>query len=127
MTPKDILSESDVKHLVDEFYKKVLIDPIIGFIFTEVIALSWQKHIPIMYSFWNSILLGSNTYTGNPMIKHIKLNQKEFLKKEHFNRWLMLWEGTVNENFSGPKADEAISRAKNIAGIMQYKIGQAKT
>jgi hemoglobin len=125
MALKDISSETDVKHLLDSFYKKVIADPVIGFIFTEVIALSWEKHMPIMYSFWTSLLLGPNTYAGNPMIKHIELNQKTPLTKEHFERWLTLWESTVHENFSGPKADEAISRAKSISGIMQFKIGQS--
>ena len=118
----DIASETDVRHLVDEFYKQVVIDPVIGFIFTEVVELSWQKHMPIMYSFWNSILLGSNSYQGNAMIKHIELNQKVILTQDHFDRWLNLWESTVNENFKGAKASEAISRATNIAAIMQHKI-----
>ncbi|MES2621618.1 MAG: group III truncated hemoglobin [Bacteroidota bacterium] len=122
----DILTEADIQQLVDEFYKKVVADPVIGFIFTEVVQLSWQKHIPVMYSFWGSLLLGTNTYAGNPMIKHLELDKLVPLTKEHFERWLALWEGTVNENFEGPKADEAISRAKSIAGVMQLKIAQYK-
>ncbi len=122
----DILTEADIQQLVDEFYKKVVADPLIGFIFTEVVQLSWQKHIPVMYSFWGSLLLGTNTYAGNPMIKHLELDKLVPLTKEHFERWLALWEGTVNENFEGPKADEAISRAKSIAGVMQLKIAQSK-
>ena len=50
----------------------------------------------------------------------IRLGAKDI----HFDRWLNLWEITVNENFSGPKAIETISRAKNIAAIMQHKIAQ---
>lgn len=122
----DILTEADIHLLVDEFYKKVVADPVIGFIFTQVVQLSWQKHIPIMYSFWGSLLLGTNTYAGNPMIKHLELDKLFPLTKEHFDRWLVLWEGTVQEHFAGPKADEAISRAKNIAGVMQLKIAQYK-
>lgn len=118
----DIETETDIKTLVDEFYKKVIIDPEIGMIFTEVVRLSWEKHIPVMYSFWNSILLGADTYTGNPMIKHIELNKIYPLSREHFERWLLLWEETVNENFSGVMADQAVTRAKNIASIMQSKI-----
>lgn len=119
---KDLKTESDIKILLDKFYVKVIADPVIGVIFTEVVKLSWDKHMPVMYSFWNSILLGSNSYTGNPMIKHIELNKVFPLNQEHFERWLLLWEETVNENFSGTMADQAVSRAKNIASIMQSKI-----
>lgn len=120
---KDLKTESDIKILLDKFYVKVIADPVIGKIFTEVIKLSWDKHMPVMYSFWNSILLGANSYTGNPMTKHIELNNIYPLTTDHFERWLLLWEETVNENFSGTMADQAISRAKNIASIMQSKIG----
>lgn len=119
---KDIASEADIKLLIDSFYKKVVVDPVIGFIFTDVVALSWEKHIPIMYSFWSSLLLGANSYSGNPMIKHIDLNKIIKLTPQHFERWLLLWEQTVNEIFEGKTAGEAIVRAKNIAGLMQHKI-----
>ncbi|MBI2269269.1 MAG: group III truncated hemoglobin [Bacteroidetes bacterium] len=124
MNKHDISTEADIKLLIDSFYKKVIADPTIGFIFTNIVALSWEKHIPIMNSFWGSVLLGKNTYSGNPMIKHIELDKKIMLKKEHFDKWLLLWEDTVHENFSGENAREAISRAKNIASLMQFKIEQ---
>jgi len=47
----DISTEADIKLLIDEFYKKVIDDSTIGFIFTEVVQLSWEHHIPVMYSF----------------------------------------------------------------------------
>ncbi len=43
---KDIQDPKDIQYLVDSFYKKVLQDDVIGYIFTEVVAISWEKHIP---------------------------------------------------------------------------------
>ena len=80
----DITSEQDIKLLVDSFYKKVIVDPVIGFIFTELANFSWDKHIPVMYSFWSSILLGAHSYAGNPMVKHIDLNKLIPLNGVHF-------------------------------------------
>lgn len=122
----DILNESDIKLLVDEFYKKVVVDPVIGFIFNDVVKLSWEKHVPVMYSFWSSLLLGTTTYSGNPMVKHMELDKKVALTKNHFDRWLNLWDVTVNENFKGVNADEARTRAKHIAGIMLFKVEQSR-
>ena len=121
---KDIENETDIKLLVNSFYNKVLLDPVIGFIFTEVARLSLEKHMPVMYAFWGSILLGSQTYTGNPMAKHFELDNKTTLTTKHFAQWLLLWETTVNELFAGEKASEAIARARNIAAVMQYQIAQ---
>jgi truncated hemoglobin YjbI len=36
----DIESKTDIEILIDKFYEKVLTDPIIGFIFTDIVALS---------------------------------------------------------------------------------------
>jgi len=43
------------------------------------------------------------------------------MTSEHFERWLLLWNQTVNENFTGDRASEAIKRAKMIADLMKYK------
>ena len=77
-----------------------------------------------MYDFWESILLGSMTYKGNPMLKHLALNQKAPLENRHFERWLSLWEKTLNTHFKGSKATDALKRATQIAHLMQFKIQQ---
>ena len=124
---KDIENEADIKNLVDRFYEKVIDDPEIGFIFTRVMAVSWEVHLPIMYNFWGSILLGSGAYSGNPMQKHIALDKLVQLEDHHFERWLLLWRNTVRENFEGRSAEEAISRATNIAALMKHKVTQSRS
>ena len=51
--------------------------------------------------------------------------QKEALKKQHFDRWLLLFNETVNKLFVGNKAELAKTRALSIATIMQVKIHQS--
>jgi hemoglobin len=79
-----------------------------------------------MYSFWSGILLDDHAYAGNPMIKHIALDKKFPLKKEHFEVWLRLFYATVDELFKGMKAEEAKSRAAIIAQITQRKISESR-
>jgi hemoglobin len=122
----DISNEDDIKKLVDNFYKRVLVDPVIGHIFTEIVALSWDKHIPIMYSFWSGVLLGSATYRGNPMQQHILMDSKVHFEPRHFDAWLGLWKETVHENFEGTVAEEAVTRANNIAALMLFKIEKSR-
>ena len=104
---KQIETRADIELLVDEFYKKVLVDPVIGFIFTDVAKIDMKEHMPIMYRFWETILLDKMTYQGNPMTKHLVLNEKTPLLPEHFQRWHDLFFETVDEYFEGDKAEEA--------------------
>ncbi|MEJ7588895.1 MAG: group III truncated hemoglobin [Ferruginibacter sp.] len=119
---KDIENIEDIIRLVNVFYTKVIDDVTIGYIFKTVANFSFEKHIPIMISFWETLLFGIPGYKGNPMLKHIELNKTIPLNTEHFKQWLYLWEETINEIFKGKNANEAIVKAKSIGGLLQYKI-----
>ncbi len=123
MTNKqDIKNRADVKLLVDSFYKKVLLDKAIGHFFTEVIQLDLEKHMPKMCDFWETTLFHTANYKGNPLQVHLNLNHKSALEKPHFDRWLELFNETVDELFSGEIANQAKTRALSIATVMQLKI-----
>jgi hemoglobin len=118
----DIATQEDIKTLVDKFYDKVNQDELLSPIFNDFSKIDWDKHMPIMYTFWGSILLQSATYRGQPFPKHLRLPVNE----THFERWLVLFYQTINENFVGPKANEAMQRAVNIANVFMYKMGIIK-
>ena len=121
---KDIATREDVQLLVDRFYKKVLEDDVIGFIFKKTINFIWEKHIPTMYDFWDSMLFNTAVYKGNPMLKHIVLHAKIELTDERFDRWILLWEKTIDENFKGEKATLAKQKAIMMRKLMLHKIKQ---
>ena len=113
---KDILERDDVKILVDKFYDKVKSDELLRPVFSHV---DWPHHLPVMYNFWSSLLLGDQSYSGNPLQKHLSLP----VSKNHFGRWLELFKETVDETFEGEKAEEVKMRAVSIAQIFQFKMG----
>ena len=119
---KDISSREDVELLVNTFYTKVKSNTLLGYIFNDVANVDWPHHLPKMYSFWSSILLGEQSYGGNPMKKHMELSTMTSLSDKEFSEWLILFNETVDELFYGEKADEAKTRAANIARLMLYKI-----
>ncbi|HVX28621.1 MAG TPA: group III truncated hemoglobin [Parafilimonas sp.] len=118
----DIENRADVELLINSFYDKVKEDDVIGFIFNDVAKVNWKHHLPVMYDFWENIIFFTNKYEGNPMIVHNNLNKRVSFTKEHFQRWLQLFTGTVDELFEGKKANTAKEKAISIASIMQYKI-----
>ena len=111
---QDITNRSSIETLVNSFYQKVRQDEVIGYIFNDIAQVDWESHLPTMYRFWASVLLGEASFKGNPMRKHILLNAQERLTEVHFDRWLTLWETTVDEHFYGSMATEAKQRAQSI-------------
>lgn len=122
----DIESRDDIELLVNTFYTKVRDDATLGYIFDEVAKINWETHLPKMYSFWASLLLGEHSFSGNPMSKHIALSKLTAMTGNEFSHWLELFTLTVDDLFAGDKADEAKSRARNIANVMLYNIGMER-
>ena len=123
---KDIETRLDIEKLLKIFYEKAFEDKIIGYIFKDVAKLDLAEHLPIIADFWEMMLLGTvnfqEKYQRSPMLKHIELNGKEPLLNEHFKQWLKIFCSTIDENFSGEKADLAKYRAKAIANTMFMKV-----
>ena len=109
---------SDVQRMVRSFYSRVQKDALLGPIFEEKLAGKWEDHLPKMDSFWESMLFGTGTYKGRPFDAHLNLP----VTSAHFQRWVSLFTKTIEENFTGDKAKEAIARAKQIAMVFENKI-----
>ncbi len=118
----DISNRDDIELLVNTFYDSVKANVVIGPIFSDVAKVDWKHHLPKMYSFWASLLLGEHSFSGNPMQKHIELSKLTKMSNVEFSEWLILFIKTVDELFEGEKAEEAKTRAANIARLMLHKI-----
>ncbi|MGB0918345.1 MAG: group III truncated hemoglobin [Flavobacteriales bacterium] len=114
----DILKLDDIKLLVDTFYENVRKDELIGPIFEGIIQDRWPEHLEKMYRFWQTVLLEEHTYHGSPFAPHAKLP----VGIEHFERWIGIFSQTVDQLFTGEKADEARMRATKMAQMFHHKI-----
>ena len=114
----DITSEADVKLLVDTFYAKVNHDALLDPIFNGFAHFDLPQHLPKMYAFWSGLLLGTARYQGRPFPKHVPLP----IDSTHFQRWVVLFQATVNELFAGPVADEAKLRGQAIAQVFEVRL-----
>ncbi|MBL0343119.1 MAG: group III truncated hemoglobin [Bacteroidetes bacterium] len=118
----EISGRTEIELLVNKFYEKVQKDDLIGFFFTAIIPVDWDKHLPVMYDFWEGIVFGTGTYQGNTMAKHLNLHNKSSMESKHFERWLELFNTTVDENFIGSNALLIKQRALSISTVIQIKI-----
>ena len=115
---KDITNKQDISVFVDAFYEKIKHDQLLGPVFFAAITGNWQPHLDRMYAFWDSVLFSAPGFTGNPFAKHATLR----IGQEHFDQWLVLFDDTINSNFSGPVAEDAKNRARLIGKIFVSRI-----
>lgn len=123
----DIQTQEDLFLLVDEFYKKLLSDNAISYIFTDVVKIKLEEHLPILVTFWSQGVLGTGGYSKNLTQIHLDVNEKEYLSPELFKIWLNHFNNAVDKNFKGEKAEQIKTQALSIATVMQIKIAQKKT
>jgi len=81
-----------ISDLVESFYGAVRADALLGPIFESHVA-DWTPHLARMKDFWASVTLESGRFRGNPMLKHIAIGG---LDAVHFDRWLLLWNRTLD-------------------------------
>lgn len=119
---KDITTRADIELLVNGFYNKVKQDPVIGPVFTDIAKVNWEKHLPVMYDFFENMLFYTGSYTGNPMELHKRINHYLPLTARHFQQWESLFYAAVDELFEGVTAKLVKLRVKSISKVMQLKI-----
>ena len=129
------INEEGILKLVDIFYAKVRKDEVLGDVFNTVIK-DWDTHLIKIKDFWNSLLLGTKTYSGNPFMKHMALKTKattvdnkvilenghtinSSITGEHFQAWLDLFNKTAKEIFVEAEAQKISEKAKMIAKSLQ--------
>lgn len=120
----ELKNRTDLLLLMQEFYKKLLADDSINYLFTDVAKIDIEHHLPVLVDFWDSILFQSGTYQKNAMQPHLNLHAKSPLQPHHFETWLRYFKETVDELFDGDVAFAAKERATSIATVMKIKLMQ---
>ena len=123
----DIQNREDVALLVNTFYTKVRANDELGPIFNTAIK-DWDSHLIHLTNFWESQLFRKNVFSGNPLKKHVEVdeNNNNQLSNDLFGLWLQFWLGTIDELFQGHLAELAKDRARNIASFMFMEIFRSR-
>jgi hemoglobin len=119
---KDIENQDDLYYLVDNFYKRLLSDDSISYIFTDVVKIKLEEHLPILVTFWSQAIFDTGGYYNNLTKIHLDINDIEKLTPELFTIWLNHFNASVDDNFGGANAEKIKTQALSLATIMQIKI-----
>ena len=112
------LDEACLATLVDRFYDKVRVDPLLGPVFNPLVE-DWDAHKVLMTSFWATVALRSGHYRGNPLARHQPLP----IGAQHFRRWLVLWHETAGEVLGADSATLMTGYAERIGYGMRVGMG----
>lgn len=118
----DLTGRTDIERLVNAFYDKVRADNLLGFIFNDIAATNWGTHLPKMYAFWETVIFGTGSFSGNPLAAHARLVPLTTMGRPQFDRWLAIFTATVDELFAGEKAEHIKSAASDMANVIHAKI-----
>ena len=105
-----IESVDDIEMLVRLFYRAVVPDAVLGPTF-HAMQVDWSAHIPKIVDYWADRLLGHRDYDGDPVAAHQPVLDRFPFGAAEVNRWLELWDETVDEYFVGRVAERAKERA----------------
>ena len=118
----DILTRTDIEILINQFYSLVLKNEEIAPFFNEVAKVDWEHHLSQMYNFWESVLFSKNIFQGNPLKKHLDLNQRQQMTHEHFAAWMKMFILTVDDIFAGKNTERIKQFAQMIRNNLESKI-----
>jgi hemoglobin len=108
--------ETNIRALVESFYRRVDDDPLLGPIFSRELTGRWDEHLAKMTTFWSSLVLGSKQYRGNVQEAHRPLGD---IEPRHFARWLSLFLNTVESRYEPAAAVLFMEPALRIAQSLQ--------
>jgi hemoglobin len=112
---RELNKREEIAFLVHSFYERILNDEMLAPFFK---TLNFEKHLPKMIDFWCFVLLGETGYSTNVVEKHIHMP----LNAEHFERWLEIFNNTLDDYFEGENVEIAKQRAFTIAWTTKSKM-----
>jgi hemoglobin len=121
---QDIDHRAAVAPLVDSFYDRVLSDPMLAPIFTDIAAIELDQHLLRIKAFWGRMLLHEPGYDRNMVAHHARIHARFSLQRYHYDHWLTLFHETVDAGFPGPRSEYARSLATTIARNLERHLNQ---
>ena len=116
---RDLDSRENIEAFVDLFYRRILEDEQLAPIFLDVAGIDLAVHLPHIKNYLCKLLLGEKNYQRHTMNIHRQLHGKQPLQAGDFQRWLALFNATLDEGFAGERAERARQVAASIAGNME--------
>ncbi|MCH2174722.1 MAG: group III truncated hemoglobin [Lentisphaeria bacterium] len=115
MTKRDIQSREDLEIFLRGFYEEAMKDDLLS---EKFAGMDLESHMPTIIDFWQMLTIGGATYKGRPFDVHMGRQ----LRKEHFERWLTLFQQQLLLRNDGSVSRQVLQQARQIAAVFQHKL-----
>ena len=88
------IDDAFINHLVETFYKRVLVHPELGAVFDAKLSGRWPEHMEKMKSFWSAVAFRNGAYQGKPVQAHLGVAN---MTQQLFSEWLDLFAATLRD------------------------------
>ncbi|HET8619141.1 MAG TPA: group III truncated hemoglobin [Acidimicrobiales bacterium] len=119
---RDLDDPEEIAEMVRRFYADVAQDDLLGPMFDDVARVDWSEHLPKLTAFWCRALLDLPGYSGNPFRAHALVHAQRSFTPAHFERWLTLFQDTVELGWVGPNATRALDLAGAVARVHSLQL-----
>lgn len=123
----DLDNRAAIEQFIDRFYARMLADPELAPIFLDVAGIDLEIHLPHIKQYWCKLLLGEQGYRRHTMNIHRQLHARRPLVEADFQRWLALFNATLDADYAGPYAEKARRIAASIADNMRSSLAGQPT
>lgn len=115
---RDVATRNDVGVLVYRFYRHAIPDPLLGPVF-ERFGVDWPSHLPKLVTYWEHVLLDRPGMATNTVGAHGGVQNIAPFGPAHIDRWVALWEQTIDDLYVGPVAELAKKRARQVGRALR--------
>jgi len=81
-TRRDIRDREDLDKLMARFYERMMVDDVIGYIFTHYAKINLDTHLPILSDFWETILFEKPVYKRGPKAMNVHIDLAKMCRLE---------------------------------------------
>lgn len=118
----DLDTAEHIHAFLQQFYGRLLADPVLAPIFLEVAAIDLRVHLGHIQAYWEKLLLKKDDYHRHTMNIHRALHGRRPLTAAEFDRWLDFFNASLDAGFAGPCTERARQIAGHIAANMKMHI-----
>lgn len=119
----DLTDRAEVAEFVRGFYREVAQDERFHRWFAEIAQVDWHAHTLELTDFWVGVLLDEPHTEADEVIEaHRWLHDTDPFDQELFDRWLEIFDSTLDGGWSGPGAEIVRRRAHGLAWAMAKRL-----
>lgn len=124
---RDLDTRSEIAEFVTRFYREIAQDERFHLWFETIAHVDWHAHTGELTDFWAGVLLGEPHTRAEQVIEgHRWLHEAAPFDSDLFDRWLEIFDTTLDDGWTGPMTESARSRGHGIAWAMSKRLtGQA--